>query len=103
MLIATWILALATLVLAIEGATFLKNWLDQLRPGRKQREINELNRKITLLQHAIWMDVSRAGQGTATKGDEQVRIMLQLDGWAPDVELMEQAGHFDLHRLMGRD
>jgi hypothetical protein len=34
MTIATWILAIATTVLAIEGGTALLAWTDRLRPGR---------------------------------------------------------------------
>jgi hypothetical protein len=33
--------------------------------------------------------------------DEKVRTMLQLDGWAPDMDLMEQAGYFNIARLRG--
>ena len=47
----------------------------------------------------MWMDVTRGGQGTQADGDARVQRMLQMDGWAPDVALMEQAGHFDLGRL----
>jgi hypothetical protein len=45
------------------------------------------------------MDVAAAGQGNRTEVDEKVRRMLQLDGWTPDVEFMEQAGYADLRRL----
>jgi hypothetical protein len=57
--------------------------------------------EITLLKHAVWIDVSRGGQGPPGNGDQQVRYMLQLDGWAPDVGLMEEAGYFDIGRLRG--
>jgi hypothetical protein len=32
-------------------------------------------------------------------GDQQVRNMLQMNGWNPDPELLEQAGYLD--RMMG--
>lgn len=101
MTIATWILALATVALAVEGATFLRQWIAQIRPGRRQRELEELRRQITILHHAAWMDVTTASQGTRTEVDEKVRTMLQLDGWAPDMALMERAGYFNMARLRG--
>jgi hypothetical protein len=42
MTIATWILAGATVALVLEGATFLKNWLAQIRPGRTKADIEAL-------------------------------------------------------------
>lgn len=101
MTVATWILAIATLALAAEGGTALLKWTDRLRPGRTRRELDEMHRQITFLQHAAWMDVARAGQGTGPEGDEKVRAMLMLDGWAPDMNLAEQAGYFDIRRLHG--
>jgi hypothetical protein len=47
------------------------------------------------------MDVATAGQGDRSRVDEKVRRMLQLDGWTPDVALMEQAGYPDMARLYG--
>jgi hypothetical protein len=99
MTIATWILAIATTALAIEGGTALQGWRAHLRLGRRRAELDEIRRQITLLQHAAWMDVSTAGQGTRPDVDEKVRAMLQTDGWAPNISLMEQAGYFDLGRL----
>jgi hypothetical protein len=99
MTIATWILAIATVALAVEGGTALLQWTSRLRPGRTRRELAAIQRQITLLQHAAWMDVSRGGQGTQNQGDDKVRAMLMLDGWRPDMQFAEQAGYFDLHRL----
>jgi hypothetical protein len=101
MTIATWILAIATLALAVEGGTALLQWTNRLRPGRTSRELAAMHREITLLQHAAWMDVANAGQGTRPEVDEKVRAMLMLDGWTPDMHLAEQAGYFDIHRLHG--
>jgi hypothetical protein len=99
MTIATWILAIATAALAIEGGTALLKWTDRLRPGRTRRELEEIHRQITLLQHAVWMDVAAEGQGSRTDVDEKVRTMLMLDGWRPDMDLAAQAGYFSLDRL----
>ncbi len=52
MTVATWILVIATLALAIEGGTALLQWMEHLRPGRTRREIEQVKRQITLLQHA---------------------------------------------------
>jgi hypothetical protein len=83
MTVATWILAIATTVLALEGGTALLQWTNRLRPGRTRRELDELRREVTLLHTAAWMDVSTAGQGRRTEVDEKVRTMLMLDGWHP--------------------
>ena len=99
MTIATWIIAIATAALAIEGGTALLQWTDRLRPGRTRRELDALKRQVTLLQHAAWLDVATAGQGTRTEIDERVRAMLMLDGWKPDTELAEQVGYFDISRI----
>ena len=99
MTIATWIFAIATLALAVEGGTALLQWTDRIRPGRTRRELDQMHRQITLLQHAVWMDVATAGQGTRPDVDEKVRAMLMLDGWTPDMQLAEQAGYFNLDRL----
>ena len=101
MTIATWILAIATLILAIEGGAALRGWLAHLRVGRTRRELDELREQIGLLRHAVWLDVNRGGQGIQANGDRQVSNMLAMDGWRPDPELLEQAGHLDLDRLMG--
>lgn len=101
MTIATWILALSTLALAIEGGTALRSWLAHLRLGRRPQELEEIRQEVALLHHAVWMDVSTAGQGSRTDVDEKVQAMLQLDGWAPNLDLMEQAGYFDLRRIQG--
>lgn len=69
--------------------------------GRTKRELETLRREVTLLHHAAWMDVSRAGQGSASDGDEKVRNMLMLDGWHPDITLAEEAGYFSMDRLRG--
>lgn len=101
MTIATWILAGATVLLAIEGAAFLRNWLTQIRPGRTRRQIEDLQhrtgqleRRVDLLQHAEWMSVSSHGQ--AYEVGDKVRKMVMLDGWRPDDELRAQAGDYDL-------
>jgi hypothetical protein len=101
MTIATWILAIATTVLAIEGGTALLQWTNRLRPGRTKRELEQLQREVTLLHTAAWMDVATAGQGTRPDVDEKVRAMLMLDGWRPDMDLAEQAGYFSMDRLHG--
>jgi hypothetical protein len=101
MTVAAWILAIATVALAIEGGAALRGWFAHLQLGRRKQELNAIKRDITLLRHAMWMDVATAGQGTRTEVDEKVRRMLQLDGWAPDVALMEQAGYFNIRRLHG--
>ena len=80
MTIATWILAIATLALAIEGGAAFQGWLAHLQVGRRKRELAEIRPEITLLQHVVWMDVATAGQGTRSEVDEKVRRMLQLDG-----------------------
>jgi hypothetical protein len=99
MAIATWILAIATATLAFEGGTALLKWTDRLRPGRTRRELEQIHRQITLLQHAVWMDVATAGQGSRTDVDEKVHTMLMIDGWRPDMDLAAQAGYFSLDRL----
>jgi hypothetical protein len=99
MTVATWILAIATAVLALEGGTALLQWTNRLRPGRTRRELDELRREVTLLHTAAWMDVSNAGQGTRTVVDDKVRAMLMLDGWRPDMKLAEQAGYFNLSSI----
>src|SRR5450755_3151546 len=96
MTIATWILAIATTVLALEGGTALLQWTNRLRPGRTRRELDELRREVALLHTAAWMDVTTAGQGRRTDVDEKVRAMLMLDGWRPDIQLAEQAGYDEL-------
>ena len=99
MTIATWILAIATVFLALEGGTALLTWTDRLRPGRSRRELDQLRREVALLHTAAWMDVTTAGQGSRTDVDDKVRTMLMLDGWRPDIQLAEQAGYFNLDRL----
>jgi hypothetical protein len=99
MTVATWILAIATAALAVEGGAALRGWFAHLQLGRRKRELAEIQREISLVRHAMWMDVTAAGQGNRTQVDEKVRRMLQLDGWTPDTELMGQAGYFDLRRL----
>lgn len=98
MLIATWIAAVATVALAAEGGTAVFKYI-RVRPGRTQRELDAMHRQITLLQHAAWIDVSRENQGD--RGDDEVRAMLMLDGWRPDMKLAEQAGYFSLSRIQG--
>ncbi|MHB1433605.1 MAG: hypothetical protein ACYCVZ_16025 [Streptosporangiaceae bacterium] len=98
---ATWVLAIATCALALEGGTALLKWMQSLRVGRTKRELEALRREVTLLHHAIWMDVSRAAQGNPAQGDEKVKKMLALDGWQPDMSLAEQAGYFRLRRPRG--
>jgi hypothetical protein len=99
MTIATWILAIATLALALEGAAFLRNWLTDMRPGATRRELKALQREVALLHTAAWMDVAREGQGTQAQGDEKVRNVLMVDGWRPDMEQAEQAGYFNIDRI----
>ncbi len=94
-------LAMATWVLAAEGGTALFKWVQSLRIGKTRREIAAMKRELELLHNAVWMDVSRAGQGTASDGDAKVRNMLMLDGWRPDRGLTEQAGYFYMDRLRG--
>jgi hypothetical protein len=101
MTIATWILAIATTAIAVEGGTALLQWTNRLRPGRTRRELEQLRREVALLHHAAWIDVATAGQGSRTDVDEKVRTMLMLDGWRPDMDLAEQAGYFNLDRLRG--
>jgi hypothetical protein len=101
MTVATWILAIATAVLAIEGGTALLTWTDRLRPGRTRRELDQIRREVSLLHHAAWIDVTAEGQGERYEVDEKVRTMLMLDGWRPDPELAEQAGYFSMDRLRG--
>lgn len=98
---ATWVLAIATLALAVEGGTALYGWLAHLHVGRRRRELDEIHREITLLQHAVWMSAAPAGQGTHADVDEKVRAMLMLDGWRPDADLAERAGYFNIDRLRG--
>jgi hypothetical protein len=64
MTIATWILAIATAMLALEGGTALLTWTDRLRPGRTRRELQEVRHELALLHHAAWMDVTTAAQGS---------------------------------------
>lgn len=101
MTVATWILAVATAVLAIEGGAALRGWLAHLQLGRRKRELDEMRREISLLHHAVWMDVAAAGQGSRAEVDAKVQRMLKLDGWEPDSGLMEQAGYVLLHRMGG--
>jgi hypothetical protein len=61
-----------------------------------RRELDAINRQISLPQHAAWMDVAGEGQGSCTEVDEKVRAMLMLDGWRPDMKLAEQAGYVGL-------
>ena len=100
MTIATWILAIATLALAVEGGTALLQWTNRLRPGRTRRELEAMHREITLLQHAAWIDVAGEGQGDRTDLDEKVRAMLMLDGWRPDMELTGEAGYVSMDVLI---
>ena len=99
MLLATWILAIATLALAIEGGTALLQWTSRLRPGKTRRELDALRREVELLHTAAWMDVTGAGQGSRSELDEKVRALLMTGGWRPDMDLAEQAGYFNLDRL----
>jgi hypothetical protein len=101
MLIAAWILAIATTVLAIEGGTALIQWTNRLRPGRTRRELDQLRREVELLHTAAWMDVTTAGQGPRPEIDDKVRAMLTLDGWQPDLDLAGQAGYADMGRILG--
>jgi hypothetical protein len=104
MTIATWILAIATAALAIEGGTALQQWITRLRPGKAQRELGALQDQITLLRHAVWMDVTRADQGDVpSKLDDRVRDLLMSDGWRPDRDYVRRFGYFDLHRIMTDD
>lgn len=101
MLIATWILAIATLALAVEGGTALLQWTSRLRPGRTRRELDQLRREVELLHTAAWMDVTTTGQGPRPEMDDKVRAMLTLDDWQPDMDLAGQAGYFDMGRIIG--
>lgn len=98
MTVATWILAIATAALAIEGGTAVFKYI-RVRPGRNRRDIEAMQREIALLHHAAWMDVSGENQGSRTDIDDKVRAMLMLDGWRPDLTLAEEAGYFNLSRL----
>jgi len=97
--VATWILAISTAALAVEGGAALRGWLAYLRVGRRKRELDEIRREMTILHHAAWMDVTTAAQGSRTEVDEKVRAMLTLDGWQPDMSLAEQAGYFSMRRI----
>jgi hypothetical protein len=61
MVIATWMLAIATVALAIEGGAALPAWFVHFQHGRRKRELAEIRRDIALVQHALWMDVATAG------------------------------------------
>jgi hypothetical protein len=112
MLIATSILAAATVVLAIEGAAFLRNWLTSIRPGSTRRELDQLRseigelrsetdqlrRRTDLLQHAAWLSVSATGQSYEVA--DKVRSMVMLDGWRPDDALRGEVRDYSLGRLM---
>jgi hypothetical protein len=100
MLVATWILAIATAALAVEGGTAVFKYI-RVRPSRNRRDIEALHREVKLLHHAAWMDVSGENQGTRTDVDDKVRAMLMLDGWRPDMDLAEEAGYFNLSRIQG--
>lgn len=102
MTIATWILAIATVVLAVEGGTALGTWIARMRPGRRQRELNEIRRQIRLLHHAVWMDVTTDAQGRRSDVDTRVRTMLMMDGWQPDMQLLESAGYINVDRIRGQ-
>ena len=39
--VATWILAISTAPLALEGGTAVRKWTDRLRPGRTRRELDQ--------------------------------------------------------------
>jgi hypothetical protein len=101
MTIATWILAIATVALAIEGGTALFQWMSRLRIGRTRREIEAIRQEIKILHHAAWIAAAPAGQGSITDVEEKMRTMLSLDGWQPDMELMAEAGYYSLSRLQG--
>jgi hypothetical protein len=102
MTIATWILAIATMALALEGATFLKNWLTQIRPGRTKADIqalqqraHHLERRSDLLQTALWMSVSSHGVSSqAYDVNRKIRDMVMLDGWEPDDQLRAEVGDY---------
>jgi hypothetical protein len=88
-------------LLATEGAAFLRNWLTQIRPGRTRREVetlqqraDDLERSTELLQTAIWMSVSSHGQPYEVA--KKVRTMVMLDGWRRDDQLRAQAGDYSL-------
>ena len=98
---ATWVLAIATCALALEGGTALLKWMQSLRVGKTKREIAAIKRELAILHRAAWMDVARAGQGDQASGDEKVRNMLMLGGWRPDLEFTEQAGYFRMDKLRG--
>ena len=99
MTVATWILAIATVALALEGGAALKGWFDHLRLGRTKRELEQIKREISLIHHAAWMGVTTAGQGNQNEVNEKIQRMLRFDGWTPDTGFMEQAGYFDLRRI----
>ena len=69
--VATWILAISTALLALEGGTAVLKWTDRLRPGRTRRELDQIRREVSLLHHAAWMDVTTAGQGDRDAIDER--------------------------------
>jgi hypothetical protein len=97
MTIATWILAIATLAIAAEGATALVQWTNRFRLGRTCSELEQLRRELALLHHAAWMDVS--SQGQRYEVDDKVRAMLMLDGWKPNDELRAEVGDYSLSRI----
>lgn len=101
-LVANWLLALATAAVAIEGGAAVLKYIDRLGPGRTRRELDVIHEEVALLRHAVWMDITRAGQGDVpSKVDERIRNLLMSDGWTPDMDLAQRFGYFDLHRIMG--
>lgn len=97
---ATWVLAIATAAIALEGGTAVWKYL-RIRPGRTRGEIDGIKNQLALLRHAMWMDVTTSGQGQRPQIDERIRNLLSSDGWQPDMEYVQTFGYFDLHRIMG--
>lgn len=69
-------------------------WLLNHRTSRKTMEIRHLRQQVELVRLALWMNVTRAGQGTTVQIEQRVQNLLMSDGWRPDMEEAERAGYF---------
>lgn len=94
--IADWITAAGTAALAIEGGGVVARWA-LTRTGARRRELDAIQRRLELVEHAVWLGATPAGQGEPQKVHRQVLNMLMLDGWQADTTLAEQAGRYDMH------
>lgn len=94
--VADWITAAGTAALAIEGGGVVARWAFS-RKGARRRELDAIHRRLDLVEHAVWLGATPAGQGEQPRVDQQVLRMLMLDGWQPDTTLTERAGRFGMH------